>query len=158
MKRISVIIACAMLASLGASAQPLNTVLHSAAFGPWQVLCFKDPFTDEVRCGLKAAIGAANVTVLPDVSLDGTVRFSIDGQRPTAILSRTDGNPVRTFKCCVLIDLVAALLIKEWRNGKRAVLRFSYHDGSSRDVDLDLTKFDAALKDFDVVCQKFQAC
>jgi hypothetical protein len=158
MKRISLIIACAMLVSLGASAQAVNTALHSATFGPWQVLCFKDPFTDEVRCGLKAAVGAANITVLPDVSREGSVHFRVDGQRPTAIFSRTDSNPMRTFTCCDLIDLVAALLIREWRNGKNAVLRFSYRDGLSRDVDLDVTKFDAALKDYDVVCQKFRAC
>jgi hypothetical protein len=158
MKRVGAFIVCAMLASFDGSAQAPDIVRHSAVFGPWKVFCLKDPFEFDIRCGLKAIIGAASITILPDVSLEGSVEFNVDGQRPTAILSRTDGNPMRTFQCCVLIDLAAARLITEWRNGKHAVLRFSYSDGSPRDVDLDVTKFDAALKNYDVACQKFRVC
>jgi hypothetical protein len=159
MKWVRAFIVCAMLASSGASAQVFHTVLYSANFGPWQVLCFKDAFLNKARCGIKAPLEVANlepvsIVVLPGTASDGLAGFNFDGQEPAEILSRTDGNPIQKFQCCD----VGSRVLGEWRNGTHATLHFSYRGGASRDVDLDLTKFDAALKDVDVACRKLQAC
>lgn len=159
MKWIGVFILCAILASFSASAQVFHTVLHSATFGPWQVLCFKDAFLNKPRCGIKARVEVADLEPVSVVVSRGTssnklAGFHFDGLEPTEILSRTDGNPSQTFKCCAVGERV----LREWRNGKLVALRFFYSGGANRDVALDLTKFDAALKDFDEACRKFQDC
>jgi invasion protein IalB len=153
--------------ALSAGAEDAS-VLYRKSYGPWTVLCNKDPMNDTKRGCVFAAKGQGpsligqNSMLLETWSEDKTKKLTIRLVTPyvlmvsRGLMFRSDSDPPVTLACtrmenennCDIQGTDRDALIASWLKATRVVVRSYTFNQDAKDYQFDMTEFAEGFRDF----------